>query len=332
MNENLKRTLNYLRNKQKRKVWLRAFRMWQRRPHEVRPLSDATHVCASCKDTYTGNFCPRCGQSARIGRFSFKAAFLLFLDVWGFGNRSMFRSLRDLILRPGYMIRDYLRGMQSAYFPPFKMFFVLAAISAIVEHGIFSIEPTETENREVIEVSAQGPVSQDSAGQLEKSQDENQRQMKQGVSDTMKAKINKEEKKQINQQMEKFIKTMNLLYDRNPAIFSLLMLVFFFLPLYLFFRKSPAIPNLRFSEFIIALVYSSNAYSIFSIPGKILSLKILNIMAVLTIFVAFKQFSGYSKLRLLGYLLLTFITSFVILVAAIVLIVIFLYQSNAPAS
>lgn len=324
--------LTYIKDKQKRKAWLRAFRMWQRRPFELAPLEKVTHECASCKNVFEGGYCPRCGQSARIGRFSFKAAFLLFLDVWGFGNRSMFRSLRDLILRPGYMIRDYLRGMQSAYFPPFKMFFVLAAISAIVEHGIFSIEPTETENRKIVEVSAQGPVSQDPAGQLEKSKDENQRQMKQGVSDTMKAKINKEEKKQINQQMEKFIKTMNLLYDRNPAIFSLLMLVFFFLPLYLFFRKSPAIPNLRFSEFIIALVYSSNAYSIFSIPGKILSLKILNIMAVLTIFIAFKQFSGYSKLRLLGYLLLTFITSFVILVAAIVLIVIFLYQSNVPAS
>ena len=50
-----------------------------------------------------------------MGRFSFKKALLLFLDVWGIGNRSMFRSLRDLMFRPGYMIRGYLRGMQSAY-------------------------------------------------------------------------------------------------------------------------------------------------------------------------------------------------------------------------
>lgn len=325
-------TLTYIKDKQKRKVWLRAFRMWQRRPFELVALEKVTHECASCKTVFEGSYCPRCGQSARIGRFSFKTAFLLFLDVWGMGNRSMFRSLRDLILRPGYMIRDYLRGMQSAYFPPFKMFFVLAAISAIVEHGFFSIEPTETENRKIVEVSAQGPVSQESAGQLGKPTNDNLSQMKQGVSDAMKTENNKDEKAQINLQMEKFVKTMNLLYDRNPAIFSLLMLIFFFLPLYLFFRKSPAIPDLRFSEFIIALVYSSNAYSIFSIPGKIMGWKILNIIAALTIFIALKQFSGYSKLRLVGYLLITFITSFVILVAAIVLIVIFLYQSNAPAS
>jgi hypothetical protein len=49
-----------------------------------------------------------------VGRFSFKKAALLFLDVWGVGNRSMFRSIRDLMLRPGFVIRDYLSGMQSA--------------------------------------------------------------------------------------------------------------------------------------------------------------------------------------------------------------------------
>ena len=48
----------------------------------------------------------------------------------------MFRSIRDLILRPGYMIRDYLRGMQMAYFPPFKMFFLLIALSLVVDSGL----------------------------------------------------------------------------------------------------------------------------------------------------------------------------------------------------
>ncbi len=47
---------------------------------------------------------PPCGQSARIGRYSFRKAALLFLDVWGLGNRGLFRTLRDLLLRPGYMI------------------------------------------------------------------------------------------------------------------------------------------------------------------------------------------------------------------------------------
>ena len=112
------------------------YREWKLEPHQVAPLSEEQHECATCGTHYGGNYCPRCGQSAKIGRYSFKNALLLFLDVWALGNRGMFRSIRDLILRPGYMIRDYLRGMQMAYFPPFKMFFLLLALWLVVDSGL----------------------------------------------------------------------------------------------------------------------------------------------------------------------------------------------------
>ena len=149
MLQTVKNAIVTISDKRKRTVWLRAFRIWQRRPHEVAPLSEATHECASCATVFQGNYCPRCGQSAQIGRFSFKKAFKLFLDVWGIGNRSMTRTIRDLLLRPGYMIRDYLKGMQSAYFPPFKMFFLLAALSLLVQHGFSLKDDRQQESAEV---------------------------------------------------------------------------------------------------------------------------------------------------------------------------------------
>ena len=120
----------------KQKEKYRQFKKWQHQPHQVAPLSEEMHECATCGTHFEGNYCPRCGQSAQIGRYSFKKAFLLFLDVWGVGNRGMFRSIRDLLLRPGYMIRDYLRGMQMAYFPPFKMLFLLCTLSILVNSGM----------------------------------------------------------------------------------------------------------------------------------------------------------------------------------------------------
>ena len=131
-----KKEISYLFDKQKRAILLRAFHIWQHRPYEVAPLSNENRKCSSCGTEYIGNYCPRCGQSANIGRFSFKKAILNFFDVWGMGNRSMFRTIRDLMIRPGYMIRDYLSGMRSAYFPPFQMFFILATFSLVVELGI----------------------------------------------------------------------------------------------------------------------------------------------------------------------------------------------------
>ena len=92
----------------------RRFREWEQQPHEVAPLSEEQHVCATCSTHYEGNYCPRCGQSCKIVRYSFKNAFLLYLDVWGLGNRGMFRSIRDLILRPGYMIRASTSRVSTA--------------------------------------------------------------------------------------------------------------------------------------------------------------------------------------------------------------------------
>ena len=112
------------------------FGQWQRAPHRVKAMTDQEHDCATCGRHYVGNYCPQCGQSATICRYSFKNAFLLFIDVWGLGNRGMFRTIRDLVLRPGYMIRDYLKGMQMAYFPPFKMLFLLFALSLLVNTGV----------------------------------------------------------------------------------------------------------------------------------------------------------------------------------------------------
>jgi len=305
------KAIEYINNKQKRAVWLRAFHIWQRRPHELAPLSEESRTCSSCGTVYQGNYCPRCGQSARVGRFSFKKAALLFLDVWGVGNRSMFRSLRDLMLRPGFMIRDYLRGMQSAYFPPFKMFFLLAAFSLVVEHGFnFGLDVNDV---------------QDEAPKTEQTAMENTKIARHDL--TVHAGDKKEDIKwkAVGNASLRFVKVMDALSEKNPAVFSLLSLVLFSVPLFFFLRSSPTIPDLRYSEFIVALVYTSNMYSIYSIAGNLLDSSILKIIAVLMIFVALKQFSGFSKLRVLRYIVLTTLISIFVMVLIVGVGVSFIY-------
>ena len=291
-----KKILNYLTTKKKRAILRRAFHIWQISPPKLAPLSESTHECASCGTVYKGNYCPRCSQSATVGRFSFKKAFQHFLDVWGMGNRSMFRSLRDLMLRPGYMIRDYLSGMQSAYFPPFKMFFILLTFSLVIEQGInldleekndkltqFRTEIVEQETKEVTE------------------------NVKTGQGHSRKTEL--KEVSPIYRIGLKFGKIMIALWEKNPAIFSLLTLMLFIWPLYFFLRRSPNIPDLRFSEFIVAMVYTSNSFSIYSMIGNLLDSWILQLIAIFMIFVTLSQFSGYKKLRTLWYVSLTLIIS-----------------------
>ena len=331
--------LELIKNKHKQKVWLRAFRMWQRRPHEVAPMSEEQRTCATCGTEYTGNYCPRCGQSANVGRYSFKKAFLGFLDVWGIGNRGMFHSIRDLMLRPGYMIRDYLNGMQSAYFPPFKMFFLLTAFSLLVDHGknfgLQESEPMEAasqkiENAEMAEVAESAEKGEKT---LEAEEVENEALAETKGQNTPHRKVldldlNVNESLMMDAGL-RFSKMMDRLSEKNPAIFSLLSLLLFSIPLFFFIRSNPNIPDLRFSEFVIALVYTSNGYSLYSIVGGLLDSLFLRLFAVFMIFVTFKQLSGFSKWRIFRYLVYTAVISFAMLVLLTTIGISIIYSTSS---
>ena len=294
----IKKILHYLTSKKKRAVLRRAFHVWKLKPHVVAPLSDSTHECAACGTEFQGNYCPRCGQSASIGRFSFKKAAMLFLDVWGMGNRSMFRSLRDLVLRPGYMIRDYLSGMQSAYFPPFKMFFILFTFSLIIKHGI------------TFNTDATAPEPTGNQTEMVKQEKE---EAKKEISNNANKKLNVRESKMYYLGV-RFANLLDAMLEKYPAIFSLVTILLFFWPMYFFLHHSPKILDLRFSEFIVAMIYTSNTFTIFLILGDLFNSDILKFFAAFMILVAISQFSGYKKWRILGYMVLTFILSIITLI------------------
>ncbi len=314
--------------KQKCRTWLQDFRTWQQKPYEVKPLSNEEHTCSTCGTQFTGNYCPRCGQSSIVGRFSFKKATLLFLDVWGLGNRGMFRSIRDLMFRPGYMIRDYLSGMQSAYFPPFKMFFLLAAFSLVVEHGLdlgFYGDREQTGNQQKTEqvenTAKEEKEAKSETNEKEVKSETNEKETKNEKSakekpDDLENKYLKDKDgnyKPLTKALINFILMLSSLSDKNPALFSLLTLILLTVPLFFFFRSSPNIPDLRYSEFIVALTYTSNCYSIYSIAGNLLDCGLLRFLAYLMVFVSLRQLSGFSKSRLFGYIVLTVIISITVL-------------------
>ena len=268
------------------------FREWQQQPHQVAPLSEAFHNCATCGTHYQGNYCPRCGQSAAIGRYSAKKAFLLFLDVWGLGNRGMFRSLRDLLFRPGYMIRDYLQGMQMAYFPPFKMFFLLAALEILVLSGLNiqgnnSIRSSQASFEVGLEqASVQGDQAEDA---VTKAPDD-------GTEQKSEEELAQEQIKQkVDKRFMQLVKNAVDWFYANQTLVSLIALLLISGPLYLVFRHSPAIPDIRFSEFFVAMVYITNMRTFLSIVFSFLCIGgIVELLIYLLAIIPLKQLSGYS--------------------------------------
>ena len=105
----------------------RAFHIRQIRGKVPAPLSAEPCTCRNCGHSFTGNFCPRCGQSRGIYRFRLKHAP---------GNilRSLFRvdgkfghTLLALLYRPGHLMRGFMQGRRAAYSMPLQTLFLLIA-------------------------------------------------------------------------------------------------------------------------------------------------------------------------------------------------------------
>jgi hypothetical protein len=286
----------------------RRLRTWQRQPHQVAPLSEEMHDCPTCGTHFQGNFCPRCGQSAKIGRYSFKKAFLLFLDVWGVGNRGMFRTLRDLILRPGYMIRDYLRGMHMAYFPPFKMFFLLITLSLLVESGL---------NIQGVNRIKQGQEQFEKGmnqAKAEQEQDKVQEKKKEEKTDkplTAEEKAREQRIEKLSNKVSNSTEISNWIFEwiyQHLTIVMLIGLLIISGPLYLMFRHSPNIPDLRYSEFFVAMIFTTNMLNIYSIICSLLCFnQLVEVFLYPLAIIPLKQLSGYSYWSTIWRVLVAFI-------------------------
>lgn len=120
--------------------WYRNSKAWNlhlnRRLEQYKPTPKSVDQnerdCINCGHHYSGRICPQCGQAGTWTHYTWKQIILNFLDIWGMGNRPMFRTLGELFWRPGYMIRDYLNGHRQFYFPPFKLVAVLVVLLLFV--------------------------------------------------------------------------------------------------------------------------------------------------------------------------------------------------------
>lgn len=91
--------------------------------------------------------------------------------------------------------------------------------------------------------------------------------------------------------------------------------------LYLFFRRSPAIPDLRFSEFLVSLVYIANMTSIYSIIGEFLNAHETFIAATSFLsIIPLKQMSGFSWLRTILISLLAYFIAIILLIIGVVIL------------
>ena len=119
------------------------FKQWQRSPSTFHITSSEEHVCQCCGHRFVGNYCPCCSQKVDQGKINWRSVHQGVMDIWGLGTRSLIYSVWQLLVRPGYMIDEYINGKRQVSFPPVKMLFILAVIYSFIFYwvipGLFHI-------------------------------------------------------------------------------------------------------------------------------------------------------------------------------------------------
>lgn len=94
--------------------------------------------CKNCEQLVDGNYCPHCGQSARVEKINLPN-FLKELSAGVFQvDKGFFYSFKELFVRPGPSIREYLAGKRKNHFKPIAYVLTLSAIYFLLSRALGS--------------------------------------------------------------------------------------------------------------------------------------------------------------------------------------------------
>ncbi|HAY34828.1 MAG TPA: DUF3667 domain-containing protein [Ignavibacteria bacterium] len=85
-------------------------------------------VCKNCGSEFTGIFCSNCGQKKIHGRITLREITHNFFHSFTHLDSGIFFLMKELLFRPGTVVREYLDGKRKKYFNPFQ--FLILAIAA----------------------------------------------------------------------------------------------------------------------------------------------------------------------------------------------------------
>jgi len=89
------------------------------------------HACKNCNTQCYSNFCPNCGQTVHIHRYSIFHIGEEVLHSFTHADKSALVLLRDIFIRPGKVAADLIDGKRKRYFSLFTFFVMVAALYTI---------------------------------------------------------------------------------------------------------------------------------------------------------------------------------------------------------
>ncbi|MBC7874116.1 MAG: DUF3667 domain-containing protein [Ferruginibacter sp.] len=108
--------------------------------------------CLNCGTIVQGHYCQNCGQENVVPKETFwHMVTHFFYDITHFDS-NFFHTIHRLILKPGFLSREYMAGRRASYLHPVKMYVFTSAIFFLLFFSFFKAE-------KVIDINPKNPVS-----------------------------------------------------------------------------------------------------------------------------------------------------------------------------
>lgn len=133
------------------------------------PEPTSATTCKNCQTTFEGKFCSNCSQKADTHRFTLKHLGHEILHALTHTDKGMLFLIKELFVRPGNVVREYVEGKRKKYFNPITFLLIMMAfqIYASRKTDIFDAYITATE-KFVKEISPKSSTPNKSMEDLQK--------------------------------------------------------------------------------------------------------------------------------------------------------------------
>jgi hypothetical protein len=108
-------------------------------------------TCKNCNNLFEGHYCNNCGQPGNTHRITWHEMSHYLTHAFFHTDKGFFYTIKELLLRPGYTIKDYIDGKRVKHFNPFLFLIIIGGITTYLFATLHLKLPNEEIDLEKIE-------------------------------------------------------------------------------------------------------------------------------------------------------------------------------------
>lgn len=100
-------------------------------------------TCLNCRYVVENRFCSNCGQENTDSRQTFYHLFIHFFEDLTHYENAFWKTIKNLLFKPGALTKAYLSGKRLSFLPPVKLYIFISFITFLLIALLSSHETTE---------------------------------------------------------------------------------------------------------------------------------------------------------------------------------------------